>query len=289
MKVGQKRLLNALALGALLATASYALEILLHRAGIDLASTVLDNLLIGALGGSLAFAWATLHAKRASEEFLAQVARREATWEERRRIAREIHDTLAQDLAGIIIQLEAAESTLEEDPQEARQHLSRARSRARESLAEARRSVWELRSQALEGGDLPSALERLLQRLTVEKMVKAEFSLEGSRRPLSPELEVSLLRIGQEALTNVINHAQASRVHVRLTYGPQEIGLLVEDDGRGFDPQVEHATRGFGLISLHERAARLEGRLTIDSQPGCGTRISALIPIRPASALRASK
>jgi signal transduction histidine kinase len=289
MKPVRKRVLFAFFLGTLLAAVSYALELVLARAGIAAADTVLDNLLIGFLGGALAFALATIQTKEESQRLSAEAARLEATWEERRRLAREIHDTLAQDLAGIIIQLEAAEGALHEGPREARELLNRARSLARQSLAEARRSVWELRPQTLEGADLPGAFAHLIRGLTLGKTIKTEFSMLGTRRPLPAELEVCLLRIGQEALTNTVKHAQASKVRIQLGYGPQEIGLLVEDDGHGFDAQSENARSGFGLISMRERAASAQGRLTIESQPGRGTQVSATIPARQATATGAAK
>lgn len=199
--------------------------------------------------------------------------------EERTRIAREIHDTLAQGFTGIVIQLEAAEDALADDPEAAHTHLLRARELARESLAEARRSVWALRPQALERGDLVSALASLAGQLARESSVEIEFSQHGVPPRLSHDMENNLLRLSQEALTNALKHARASSIRAALIFGPQQVELRVEDDGQGFDPSQQPHPHGFGFLSMTERAERMGGQLIIDSQPGQGTRVVVLVPV----------
>jgi PAS domain S-box-containing protein len=199
--------------------------------------------------------------------------------EERTRIAHEIHDTLAQGFTGIVIQLEAAEDALADAPDVARAHLLRARALARESLAEARRSVWALRPLALETDGLAQALLHLVNRLAQESRTQIEFSLQGVPRSSGLEVEHHLLRIGQEALTNALRHAQAHRIRVTLTCHPEQVELSIEDDGRGLGPAGPPARRGFGLRTMQERAQRIGGQLTIASEPGQGTRVVAAAPI----------
>jgi signal transduction histidine kinase len=205
--------------------------------------------------------------------------RQAAVLEERTRMARDLHDTLAQGFAGIVMQLEAAEDALREDPEAAQAHIFRARTLGRESLAEARRSVWELRPQALEQGDLATALARSITQLTAGTSVEAEFSLHGAPRALPPEVEEHLLRIGQEAVSNALIHAQAHSIQVTLTFDPQKVQLCVEDDGQGFDPLRVPGRSGFGLVSMRERAERLGGELTATSQPGQGTKLLVVVPV----------
>ncbi len=208
---------------------------------------------------------------------LAEQSRQAAVLEERNRMAREIHDTLAQGFTGIIVQLEAAEdATLRGKAVEAGKHLRRVSKLAREGLAEARRSVQALRPQALEDRNLLAALDRLIHQMTPGSGLRAELGYVGPPRPLAPALEESLLRIGQEALTNTLKHAGADRFCVRLVFGPSEVSLEVSDNGRGFDPSRTNG--GFGLTGMKERVSHLGGQLTIESAPGQGTRILVALP-----------
>jgi signal transduction histidine kinase len=202
---------------------------------------------------------------------LSERAQETAVLAERNRLAREIHDTLAQGFTGIVIQLEAAEDSLTDDLDEAREHLSRARLLARENLAEARRSIQALRPLAMESDDLPGALRQTADRLTDGLNLAATVRVLGEARPLQTEVENELLRIAQESLRNVVKHAGATAVTLELQYAPEQITLTIADDGQGFDPQAP--TGGFGLMGLRERAARLDATLTIESQPGAGTKV----------------
>ncbi|MGI5819449.1 MAG: PAS domain-containing sensor histidine kinase [Armatimonadota bacterium] len=199
--------------------------------------------------------------------------------EERTRIAREIHDTLAQGFTGIVIQLEAAEDVLADEPQNARLHMLRARTLARESLAEARRSVWALRPLALRGDDLGYAFLHLAHKLTESSGTSIGFTLRGVLRPLSQGIEHDLLRIGQEALVNALRHANATEIRVTLTCDDAHIGLTVEDSGDGFDVDRSADRPGFGMRGMRERADSLGGTLTITSSPGVGTKVEAVVPI----------
>jgi signal transduction histidine kinase len=209
---------------------------------------------------------------------LAEKGQQSAVLEERNRMAREIHDTLAQGFTGIVVQLEAAEDILAENPDAACEHMRQAENLARQSLAEARTSVRALRPQPLETADLAGALNRLASELTRGASVRVNFFLQGRPRPLSPEIEGNLLRIGQEALANALKHAQAARVRVELDFRGGKVQLKVLDDGRGFDPDLKTTDGGFGLISMRERAEGMGGELTISSGAGRGTQVLVSVP-----------
>jgi signal transduction histidine kinase len=201
-------------------------------------------------------------------------ARELAVAEERNRMAREIHDTLAQGFTGIILQLEVAQSLLEGDEPAARERLARAQELARTSLREARRSVWNLRPSPLQGRTLPEALRAHLRDWGGQTKIAAEFAVEGAPRPLAPETEDTLLRVAQEALNNIAKHARAGRVELALAFAPGAVQLRVEDDGTGFaGAGTPTDGGGFGLVSMRERVNRLDGTLTVESTPGEGTRV----------------
>ncbi len=213
---------------------------------------------------------------------LSAQSRQSAVMAERNRMARDIHDTLAQGFTGVIVQLEAAgEAMSQSRTARVSDHLSQAGELARESLREARRSVQALRPQALEGKQLSEALKDLIEKMTSGTTVKAEFTLQGNQQKLPPEWEINLLRIGQEVLTNVLRHARASAFNVLLVFDGREIRLNLRDDGCGFDPQRRHD--GFGLQGIRERAEGMGGQLSIQSANGKGTVISIVIPLANAS------
>ena len=208
---------------------------------------------------------------------LAEEGQRTVLLQERNRMAQEIHDTLAQGFAGIVVQLEAAEDVLDENPEEARNHISRARALARENLAEARRSVWALRPQKLEHG-LPAAIKSLAEQLTQGTMIRVDFNLKGTPRSLPAEAENNLMRISQEAVANVLKHARAHNIRIEMAFGGRQLRVCVEDDGTGFNPRLAHAAQGFGLISMRERAEHIGGALRIRSRIGQGARIEVAVP-----------
>jgi two-component system, NarL family, sensor kinase len=200
--------------------------------------------------------------------------------EERNRLAREIHDTLAQGLTATALQLESAEALLDasSNAEKARGPLRRALSLTQSNLEEARRSVLDLRAAPLEGRSLSEALETLVGRWKTEEGISAHFLAVNGNRPLPPRVEVGLYRICQEALTNVARHAGAKQVSVRLVATPEQVQLLVEDDGRGFvlseTPEDRH-----GLVGINERAKMLGGTLDVRSSPGAGTRVQVTVPL----------
>ncbi len=200
--------------------------------------------------------------------------------EERNRLAREIHDTLAQNLTATGLQIESAEALLETeaDPEKVRAALSRALSLTRSNLDEARRSVLDLRAAPLEGRSLPEALKTLVDRWESETGVSTRFRSVNGSRPLPPGVEAALYRVCQEALNNVARHAEARRVTVRLVSTPEAVGLIVEDDGRGFDPSRVPEGR-HGIVGMRERLEMLGGRLQVDSGPEGGTRVEATAPL----------
>jgi ligand-binding sensor domain-containing protein/signal transduction histidine kinase len=199
---------------------------------------------------------------------------------ERNRIAREIHDNLAQELLGVSVQLELV-ARMVPAAEAARTHLDRARSLVRSSIAEVRRSVWDLRSQSLDEKDLPTALAETTRRLTAESEVQTQFEVRGAFRPLSPHVENNLLRIAQEAINNAVRHARARTIRVDLAFDAVSVRLSVHDDGRGFDPRRGDSSSAghFGLVGMRERADEMGGTFTIESGAGEGTEISVTVPI----------
>jgi PAS domain S-box-containing protein len=209
---------------------------------------------------------------------LSEKSRRTAVVAERNRMAREVHDTLAQGFTGVIVQLEAAkEAIAQSQPDKVAGHLERAGDLARESLREARQSVKALRPRALEDQDLARALHDLLAKMTSGTPMKAELTLDGEPRQIPQEWENNLLRIGQEVLTNALRHSQASEFHARLSFCSAEVSLHLRDNGIGFDPEGQY--EGFGLLGIRERAESMAGKLAILSEKRKGASISIVLPI----------
>ncbi len=210
---------------------------------------------------------------------LAEQATRMALIEERNRLAREVHDTLAQELAGIALQLEAADALLDTAPDRARQRVRNALERTRASLAEARRSVLALRAGPLERYELHEALAQLAQQFQADTGIEVALVLEAV--PASNSTE-ALYRLAQEALANTRRPAEARHVSLRLERRANEYVLIVEDDGKGFDladqPGNGSSSQSFGLTSMRERAHLVHGTLLVRSAPGAGTRVEARIP-----------
>jgi PAS domain S-box-containing protein len=208
-----------------------------------------------------------------------QLRRAEATLilEERNRMAREIHDTLAQAFTSIIVHLDAISQRLTVDPDAAQSHLKTARTLARSGLADARRSVEALRPQILEEGDLSSALDRFSTQMFAHTTVRVVCETFGEPYPLPQEVESNLLRIGQEALTNAFKYANASEVRIELRYEASQCSLQIRDNGQGFESSSLTVGRGFGLLGMTERVERIGAKLTIESQLGRGTDIIARI------------
>jgi signal transduction histidine kinase len=225
-------------------------------------------------------------------------AREAGVSDERQRMAREIHDTLAQGLTGIVTQLQAAEQ-FADDQAVWRRHVQAATRLARESLSEARRSVHALRPEALEAARLSEALAGVAERWSALHGIGVQFTTTGTARPMPAEADVALLRTAQEALANVAKHARATKVGLTLSYMENEVALDVRDDGEGFEPDGDPPGAGdddlrrtdagvpgggFGLVAMRQRIESLSGTLQVESEPGAGTAISACLPAAPAGA-----
>lgn len=208
---------------------------------------------------------------------LADESTRLARAEERARMAREIHDTLAQGLTAIALHLEGGLHHLERDPTRARERLERALAMTRESLEEARRSVLNLRTAPLAGKPLPEALGALARSFTSETGVRVHVQVTGNGL-LPLRVEAELFRVAQEALANVRRHARATEVEIVLRGSGPAVRLSIRDDGRGFDPRARHEGR-YGLLGMRERAKVLGGSLRVESRPGQGTTIRATVPL----------
>ncbi|CAM5343752.1 histidine kinase [Streptomyces purpurascens] len=207
-------------------------------------------------------------------------AREAGVADERRRLAAEIHDTIAQGLTGIIAQLQVVVNTPDADL--ARAHVARATDLARHSLGEARRSVHNLAPVALADAGLPEALKKTVAEWGERTGVRSEFTVTGTDEQLHEEIAATLLRIVQEALSNTARHAAADRVGVTLSFLGDEVILDIRDDGRGFDPLAvpeRTGSGGFGLDGMRARAERVAGSLTVESEPGHGTAVSARVPL----------
>ena len=217
--------------------------------------------------------------RKQAEQTLLEQTRELAVLGERNRFAREIHDTLAQGFTGIVLQLEAAEQALGESAPEVQDHMARAKGLARDSLQEARRSVWDLLPQALEQLPLDTAIREEVRR---RFNGQGSFGVSGEQRPLSSSVQTALLRICQEALTNVSRHAGATRVSVKMAFHPNAVHLEVRDNGKGFDLAGTRGNHepggGFGLMGMEQRARQLGGTIIVDSEKGKGTVVEARIP-----------
>ncbi|WP_078855797.1 sensor histidine kinase [Streptomyces sp. SCSIO 75703] len=216
---------------------------------------------------------------------LAEAQRAAGVLEERERLAREIHDTLAQGLSSIQLLLRAAERALPGRPERALTHVGQARQAAVDSLAEARRFVAALSPPALDDTTLADALDRLCATTGERHPLVARFRLTGRPQPLSTAREVALLRVAQSALGNTVAHADARIAEVALAYLDDAVVLRVGDDGVGFDPAAVRApaaeTGGFGLAAMRARVRAVGGTLTVESAPGAGTALTVRLPLGP--------
>lgn len=217
---------------------------------------------------------------QATRAELAAAERQAGTLAERQRLARDLHDSLTQGFASVVLLLEAAEESLASGRPVDR-HIHQALRSARDNLAESRRVVWALRPRPLAAQPLPQALQELTGRLAEETGLQAETLVTGSARPLPAQVEEALLRIGQEALANVRKHAAASQVTLTLSYLDDAVTLDVHDDGVGFDQTATVAAGGgLGLRAMGERMEGLGAHLVVESAPGQGTTIAVEIPAR---------
>ncbi len=211
---------------------------------------------------------------------LAAESRESAVIAERNRMARDIHDTLAQGFTGVIVQLEAAKgAAARNDNLEVSKRMTQAADLARSSLGEARRSVRALRPRSLRDGTLCLAVEDLLKRMSNGTSLNAEFHIQGEQRVIPADWDEGLLRITQESLTNTIKHANARNFRATLSIGLEKVELQLVDDGAGFDAQLEH--EGFGLLGMKERVDQMAGQFILRSKPDQGTEILVILQNPP--------
>jgi signal transduction histidine kinase len=204
-----------------------------------------------------------------------------ATLAERTRLAKELHDTIEQTMTGMTLQLNTVNKLLQQDPAAATHHLGLIRNMMRMSRVDLRRSIWDLRSRELEQFDLYKALSLGANRIAGNAGISVEVETKGTIHPLPEFIEETLLRIGQEAVTNTVKHSGATSIKIDLEYSAQSIALEVRDNGRGFTPEncAGPDDGHFGLLGMSERAKRLGGQLLITSTPGTGTVVRIELPI----------
>ena len=212
-----------------------------------------------------------------------EVQKELAVMEERNRLAREIHDSLAQGITGIIWQLNALEQAVQNGGPQPLDALNRVRDVAKECLREARRSVWDLRQSPLQGSSLVDALRNETSKASTGGQLLASLKVSGQERVLPSGVEAAILRLCQESLSNVMKHADATQVTVSLTYDDAEVRLAVQDNGKGFDTEAPRAPSaeggGFGLVGMRERTRILGGDLAVHSHPQNGTLVEANLPL----------
>ncbi len=209
---------------------------------------------------------------------LAEEAKQAAVFQERSYIATEVHDTLAQDFAGVLMQLQAFTALNPLDSNQAQIHFTRAQDLCKRGLVEARRSVWCLQQDSDQYSHLLGLVQHFTEQLSVSSPMPIHFESQGEPYPINPEFGRHLLRIVQESLANAIRHANAHAIQVQLLYASEQIAIEIQDDGCGFDSQNPPPS-GFGLQGMQQRASLIGAQLTIISQPGRGTAIMVNLPI----------
>jgi signal transduction histidine kinase len=261
---------------------SHRLAVLADPNSFPWALALVRSVAILAIGISFKVLAMQIEERRRLQASLATAERKAGRLEERQRLAREIHDTLAQGFASIIVHFERAEQIDSLATSPAKPHLDLARSVAREGLEEARRMLAALRPEILEQRGLPEALGRVCEEWSRRSGIPANLSITGTPAPMHPQIELTLLRGTQEALTNIARHSGAHTASVTLSYMEDILVLDVQDDGEGFVPTNERgSSTGFGLTGMRERAERLQGSFSVESVPGEGTTISISLPVVP--------
>jgi signal transduction histidine kinase len=261
-------------------------------APLSLTNPIIWMFLLTALGAIVLGVWITaiigqstrrrqlIEQLEATQAELAAAERRAGILEERQRLARDIHDTLAQGFTSIVMHLEVADQALPDDLDTLQKHLDRARETARTSLEQARRVVNALRPHSLDQRSLPDAIERTAIRWQEETGIPLTTTTTGDPVPLHPDIEVTLLRATQEALANIRKHAQATAVQLTLSYIDDVVVLDIHDDGVAFaGAAASPLSGGYGLQAMRERAEQCGGSVTLESEPGEGTTVVVSIPI----------
>jgi signal transduction histidine kinase/ligand-binding sensor domain-containing protein len=213
------------------------------------------------------------HVRQVQRRFAAVIA-------ERTRVARELHDTLLQSLVGVALQFEGLASDVVSEPQRAETNFNRLRRQIQGYVREAQQSIWDLRSPTLESADLGTALREAGERISSGTPTRFELVIRGRVARNAPRVDEALLRIGQEAVSNAVRHANGTRVRMELIYEPQTVTLRVADDGEGFDLNALGAKRvtHWGLVTMQERAQEIGGEFTLTTAPGHGTTIAVRAP-----------
>jgi len=262
---------------------SHTMAVLGHPNGFPWGSLVIRGLTVIAIGVCFKVLAMQFEERSRLQASLASAERKAGVLEERQRLAREIHDTLAQGFASIIVHLERTEQLNHLDGSPAKGHIDLARSVAREGLEESRRMMAALRPEILEQRGLTEALGRVCQEWSRRTGIESRLSITGKPEPLHPEIEFTILRGVQEGLTNVARHSGAHTTAVTLSYMEDLIVLDVQDDGKGFVP-IEGGPSGYGLHGMRERVEGLQGSLQVESVLGEGTTVSLTLPVlRPAA------
>ncbi|WP_019503589.1 sensor histidine kinase [Pleurocapsa sp. PCC 7319] len=202
-----------------------------------------------------------------------------AVIEERNELAREIHDTIGQSFTAIVMQLEAGKRLLITKSDRVSSCLNLAQNLAHQGITQVQQSLWTLRENADEYNDLVAAFQRLVTTLNTNVPVQIEFSTSGTQTPLSPDVRLNLLRIGQEAVTNALKHAEARQIDLNLIFNSDRLQLQIQDDGRGFAPELLGVNSGFGIKSIEQRAEQINAVVNIITNPGNGTTISVTVPL----------
>ncbi|MGH9738450.1 MAG: sensor histidine kinase [Candidatus Acidiferrales bacterium] len=276
MEERSKRVFIAVALGLLVAAINQLLDWELARLGVQPAATPLNDATIGLVAGWCAYAWASFLEERNSRAAFEEKLRHEGMVQERAMLAAEVHDTLAQGFAGIIINLEAQQEFLRGEP-EAQRFAHRALKIGQQSLTEARSLLQGLRMQPPVQKSLARSIEEMIEMLTGGTQVRAHCRIDAAANQLPAEIQWEVARIVREAVHNVVKHANAREVRVELsaTYG--QVRLCVEDDGCGFDSG--RPGEGFGLSGMRERTKSAGGLWWVYTQPSQGTQVIAVIPL----------
>lgn len=253
------------------------LETTVRRAE-DLVSQV--GVVLGYLGGNLQNLMTQIENVQVRQALGVAVIR--AQEEERRRVAREIHDGPAQLMANIVLRLEVTERLLATDLDRARKELAELREMVRSSLHDVRKIIFDLRPMALDDLGLVPAIRGYLAEYKSRYGVDVELGTLGQERRLDQAVEVALFRFTQEALSNAARHSGAGSIAVRLEFSPERVQVSVRDDGRGFDPEavVANPEARYGLVGMRERAEMLGGSMGITTAPGKGTRVTMSVPLR---------
>ena len=231
------------------------------------------------LGNQMSAAFAQIETLQNAQVLGAQIIRSQE--EERRRVARDIHDGPAQAMANIVFRAEVCERLIDTDIERAKLELRQLREHIRGTLGEIRKIIFDLRPMALDDLGLVPTIRGVLESFRNQYGIFTEISVTGKERRLESHIEIGLFRVAQEALNNVVKHAQASTVRVRIEFAPAGVTLVIEDDGKGFDASSEDSPAGhFGLMGMRERLQLLQGKFMIKSHPGQGTKVMITAPLK---------